>query len=176
MKQHSYVAYAQAPIPSHPPALGKSHDKAVRRKKEISNLQMENMSQDVDALTLQSYSHKEKSLSVLCPTHCTLSELIPYLTQVCVEKARIFTLGKVLSRFLSLPIPFSLHQLKEEGLGEGFGISYLQQFPQGTIWPSSGFENTLVMSIFMQVDLKLPDAIILCSQCGQTDTLIAQLC
>ena len=36
--------------------------------------------------------------------HCTLSELIPYLTQVCLEKARIFTLGKVLSRFLSLYI------------------------------------------------------------------------
>lgn len=62
-----------------PPACLLSVNKALRRKRERErDLEMEKMSwivssQDVDALALQSYSRKEKSLGVLVSKYCFTS-------------------------------------------------------------------------------------------------------
>ncbi|CAH8334458.1 unnamed protein product [Eruca vesicaria subsp. sativa] len=104
--------------------------------------------QDVDALTLQSsYSRKEKSLGVLVSNFMRLYNrddvdlfgIDDAAAKLGVERRRIYdvvnileSIGVVSRKGKSLyswngflHIPRSLHQLKEEGLREGFGLSSL---------------------------------------------------
>ncbi|KAJ0237301.1 E2F transcription factor-like E2FF [Hirschfeldia incana] len=102
-------------------------------------------SQDVDALAPQSYSRKEKSLGVLVSNFMKLynrddADLIGIdeaAAKLGVERRRIYdvvnileSIGVVSRKGKSLyswngflHIPQSLHELKEEGLREGFGTS-----------------------------------------------------
>ncbi|KAL0745207.1 hypothetical protein Bca101_102310 [Brassica carinata] len=102
-------------------------------------------SQDVDALALQSYSRKEKSLGVLVSNFVRIYNrddvdlfgIDEAAAKLGVERRRIYDVVNILESIEVvsrkgknlyswngfLHIPRSLHQLKEEGLREGFGTS-----------------------------------------------------
>ncbi|KAG2273383.1 hypothetical protein Bca52824_067938 [Brassica carinata] len=102
-------------------------------------------SQDADALALQSYSRKEKSLGVLVSNFMRLYNrddvdlfgIDEAAAKLGVERRRIYDVVNILESIGVVSrkgknlyswngfvhIPRSLHHLKEEGLREGFGLS-----------------------------------------------------